>query len=137
MLYAITNRQLYGGNEANLRSRLLELAAIWAANGVAFIQLREKDLPGRDQVELAQAMLREIRAARNSQSPSQPAAQLLVNGRPDVALAAGADGVHLPAGPAALTPEEVRSIFAVGNAAPPIISISCHTLAEVEAARQQ
>lgn len=138
MLYAITNRQLYGGNEASRRSSLLELTAIWATNGVAFIQLREKDLPVRDQVELARAMLREIRAARNSQSPSQPAAQLLINSRPDVALAAGADGVHLPAGPAALTPGEVRSIFAAaGNTAPPIISISCHTLSEVEAARQQ
>jgi len=63
---------------------------------------------------------------------------VLVNGRADVAFAAGADGVHLPSGPNALTPEEVRSIFAAAKRSrPPIISVSCHSLEEVNAARQQ
>jgi thiamine-phosphate pyrophosphorylase len=132
MLYAITDRRLYGVNDATGRERLLEQAAVWAANGVAFIQLREKDLPARDQVELARGMLRAIHSAEQSRT------RLLVNGRPDIALAAGADGVHLPAGADALTPSEVRFIFAAaGRRSPPIISLSCHTVAELEAAGRQ
>ena len=147
MLYAITDRRLYAESEASARVRLLELAAEWAASGVAFIQLREKDLTAREQVELARAMLRTIGSAgrrfaggvrygATGQGPR--ATRLLVNGRADVALAAGADGVHLPAGQDALTPEEVRRIFAAAERVqPPIISVSCHTMQEVETARRQ
>lgn len=134
MLYAVTDRRLYAENEDSTRARLVEHAAVWAANGVAFIQLREKDLSARCQVELAPAMLRAMHtAARGAQVP-----RLLINSRADVALAAGADGVHLPAGPGPLTPEEVRRIFAaVGRTQLPVISVSCHTLEEVKIARQQ
>ena len=52
-------------------------------------------------------------------------------------MAAEADGVHLPSGPDALSPEEVRSIFAAaGTDAAPVISVSCHTLEEVCGAQQ-
>ncbi|MHB1958477.1 MAG: thiamine phosphate synthase [Acidobacteriaceae bacterium] len=135
MLYAITDRRLYAENEADGRARLVKLAGVWAANGVAFIQLREKDLSARDQVELARAMLGAIHTAtpRGLRTP-----RLLVNGRVDVALAAGAEGVHLPAGPDALTPEEVRSIFAAARRSrSPAISVACHTVEEGKAARQQ
>jgi len=128
MLYAITDRRLYGDTEDIRTQRLLELTAEWGANGVAFIQLREKDLSARNQLELARAMLAILRNTR---------ARLLINGRPDVALAAGADGVHLPAGPDALTPDEIRTIFAQRSESMPDISVSCHTLAEVTRAREQ
>ncbi len=137
MLYAITDRRRYGANEARARERLLKQTAVWATNGVAFIQLREKDLSGRDQVELARAMMGIVRKA--GKQPGLPrGTRFLTNGRPDVALAAEADGVHLPAGTEALTPNEVRSIFeAAGRAQPPYISVSCHTLLEVKAAQLQ
>lgn len=137
MLYAITDRGFYGGDEAHTRARLVEQTAVWAANGVAFAQLREKDLAARDQVELARAMLAAIRATAGREKSGQT--RLLIHGRPDIALAAGADGVHLPSGPNALTPAEARAIFAAGSdhTRPPCISISCHTLTEVAAARQQ
>ncbi len=128
MLYAITDRRLYGTREDIRRRYLLDQTAVWATNGVAFVQLREKDLPARDQVELARTMLQILQT-----TPTR----LLINGRPDVALAAGANGVHLPAGPEALTPNEVRAIFAKTNNSSPYISISCHTLAEVSIAREQ
>ena len=128
MLYAITDRRLYGADEAARRKRLLELTAAWATQNVAFIQLREKDLPVSRQVELARAMLRQLGAGRTT--------RLLINGRPDVALASGADGVHLPSAPDALTPQEVRAIFAaVGCPQVPYVSVSCHTLQEVAEAR--
>lgn len=134
MLYAITNRQLNGTDETVRRQRILDQTETWATNGVDFIQLREKDLPGREQVELAREMLKILRAHQNPAKPTR----LLINGRPDVALAAGADGVHLPGGPETLAADEVRKIFAAaGRTQSPILSISCHTLQEVEAASRQ
>jgi thiamine-phosphate pyrophosphorylase len=135
LLYAITDRKLYGPDEESRRVRLLDLTALWSTHGVRFIQLREKDLSGRELVELALGM---VKAIQSAPSGRPYATRLLVNGRADVALAAGADGVHLPSGADALAPDEVRSIFsAAGRAQRPCISISCHTLAEVEAVRQQ
>ncbi len=141
MLYAITDRRLFGAEEDERRWYLLEQTAVWAANGVAFIQLREKDLTARDQVELAQRMMEIVRGASRA-AGSAGRTRLLINGGPDVALAAGADGVHLPSGPEGLTPMEVREIFSAGRragetSAPPYISVSCHTLPEVEEARRQ
>ncbi|MGC1869559.1 MAG: thiamine phosphate synthase [Acidobacteriaceae bacterium] len=134
MLYAITDRRLYARNKADALARLVEMSTIWAANGVAFIQLREKDISGREQVELTRAVIRAVQMVRRKTS----APKVLVNARVDVALAAGADGVHLPSGLDALTPEEVRSIFAAaGRLQRPVISVSCHTMDEVKAARQQ
>jgi thiamine-phosphate pyrophosphorylase len=134
LLYAITDRRLYSENKADALARLVELAAIWTANSVSFIQLREKDLAAREQVDLARAVIRAVQ--RVSGKIGKPL--VLVNGRTDVALAAGADGVHLPSGQDALTPEEVRRIFAAaGHPRPPVMSVSCHTIEEVKAARQQ
>lgn len=127
MLYAITDRRLYGSGENERCVRLLEMTAIWAAHGVDFIQLREKDLPVRQQVEIARAMLQILREARTS-------TRLLINGRPDVAMACGADGIHLTSHAGELTPAEAGSIFA-GRPTQPYISVACHTLQEVEAAR--
>lgn len=130
MLYAITDRRLYADNKADALARVVDLAAIWAANGVSYIQLREKDLSAREQVELMRAVIRVV------QKPGAP--RILVNGRVDVALAAGADGVHLPSGPDALTPQEVRRVFAAaGVSRRPVISVSCHTIEDVKAARSQ
>jgi len=126
MLYAITDRRPYRGGETERRARLLEQTAIWAAHGVDLIQLRETDLPVREQVEIARAMLRIVREAGAR-------TRLLINGRPDVAMACGADGVHLTSHPDELTPAELRNVFA-GGARQPYISVSCHTLQEVEAA---
>ncbi len=134
MVYAITDRQQYAEKKADALARLVELAAIWAVNGVSFIQLREKDLSAREQVELTRAVIRAVQSISSETS----APRVLVNGRVDVALASGVDGVHLPSGRDTLTPEEVRRIFAAaGRPRPPVISVSCHTLEEVKAARQQ
>jgi thiamine-phosphate pyrophosphorylase len=61
------------------------LAALPRASAV--VQVREKDLPAR---ELLALVRRVIDVAREQRCP------VLVNDRLDVALAAGADGVHLP-----------------------------------------
>jgi thiamine-phosphate pyrophosphorylase len=54
--------------------------------GINLVQLREKSLPTREILDLA-LRLRQITADR---------VRFVINGRADVALAAGADGVHLP-----------------------------------------
>ncbi|HXO19377.1 MAG TPA: thiamine phosphate synthase, partial [Thermoanaerobaculia bacterium] len=73
-----------------------------AGAGVDALQLREKDLDDRDLYDLA----------RRARALLPPPARLLVNGRLDVALAAGADGAHLPADGVPLGP--LRRRFGAG-----------------------
>lgn len=91
-----------------------------SAAGIGGVQLREKDLADRDLYELA----------RGAREALPPPACLLVNGRADVALAAGADGVHLPADGVPVA--AVRGRFGSGL----LIGRSTHRLQEVERARQ-
>ncbi|MGC2639307.1 MAG: thiamine phosphate synthase, partial [Acidobacteriaceae bacterium] len=88
LLYAITNRKLLSGDDAAQRQRLVELAAEWARGGVDYIQIREKDLPLTDLQPLAAQMVEAVRGAGGK-------TRVLVNGPAQVALDAGADGVHL------------------------------------------
>ena len=92
---------------------LLDTVARAIRNGVDWIQIREKDLHPREQLELTRVVL------------AMGGAKVLVNARLDVALAAGAHGVHLPAH--AIAPSDLRRITPAGF----LIGVSCHTLAEV------
>jgi thiamine-phosphate pyrophosphorylase len=87
--------------------------------GVDLVQIREKDLPTRDLLELVRAA---VDAARGT------ATRLVVNDRLDVALAAGAAGVHLGTQslPARVVRELVPRHFLVG--------VSCHSLEEARGA---
>jgi len=122
--YAITDRIRLAANESERQSALLAQASHLAAAGVDFIQLREKDLSAAALADLARRLLAVLRT-------HQPAPRLLINSRADVALATRADGVHLSSSPDALTPAEVRALYAAAALPEPIISLSCHTLAEV------
>src|SRR5258708_2784411 len=53
LLYYITDRTAFVGDELSRRRRLLEKIAEAARAGVDYIQLREKDLPTRDLESLA------------------------------------------------------------------------------------
>ena len=131
--YAITNRRS-GQSELNLSAGsdpfagLVDQAKRLAAEGVDFLQLREKDLEAKELIGVARRI---ITAAREDGVAGKPVLRVLVNGRPDVALAAGADGVHLPSGPEQLTVVQVRRLFAEQDA---IVSVACHSLVEVERA---
>jgi thiamine-phosphate pyrophosphorylase len=67
------------------------------AGGADCLQLREKDLPSRQLLTRALALVRLAREAGASSTPPvapvRPA--VIINDRPDIALLAGADGVHL------------------------------------------
>jgi thiamine-phosphate pyrophosphorylase len=58
--------------------------------GVDWVQIREKDLPGRNLVDVTRTAMR---ACNNSSGQNR--VRILVNDRCDVAWAAGAAGVHL------------------------------------------
>lgn len=130
--YAITDRIRSAGTESERRKELLRNAAAWAAEGVDFVQLREKDLEAGALADLArgiQAVFRE-QERHVGQRP-----KLLINSRADVAVAVEADGVHLTAQPGSLTPDDVRRLYAEVGLPEPVVSVSCHSLGDVVSAR--
>ena len=75
--------------------------------------------------------------ARSFEAIAQTArpTKLLINSRPDIAIATGAHGVHLTAAAGELTTTQVRELYAAANLPAPIITVSCHSLEEVRHAR--
>lgn len=105
ILYAITDRTLEPGRDLFAQaSRLMRL-------GVDWLQIREKDLDDRMLFSAVQALAHEARRF---------GVKLLVNERADIAVEAGAAGVHLPASAAPV--EAARRKFP-----PPFFIVaSCH-----------
>ncbi len=135
LLYYITDRSGFPGDEASRRRSLLRKIADAAAAGVDYIQLREKDLNARELEALAREAVSVVRDSQEAGRKNRTA--LLVNSRTDVALAAGADGIHLPANDA--SPPEVRAIFrkAAIHCERALISVACHSPQEVAQAAAQ
>ena len=127
--YAITDRLRLTASEPERREAVLNQARKCALAGIDFLQLREKDLPARDLAELARSILA-IFAEHNSARP-----KLLTNSRADIAIAVRADGVHLTSASDELTPAQVRALYSSAGLLPPTVSLSCHTVVEVIAAR--
>ncbi len=123
--YAISDRRLFHGKESERRSALIEQARRLAQSGAAYFQLREKDLPPRDLAGIARQILDVF---RGSSAPTR----LLINTCADVAAAVGAPGVHLASGPGQLAPRHIRELYRRCHLSPPLVSLSCHTLAEME-----
>jgi len=121
LLYCITDRTQLGDDEATRHERLLRKIAEAAQAGVDFIQLRERDLAARELEKMAAEAMRLVRGSQT---------KLLVNSRIDIALAVGADGVHLRSND--LAAGEARAIWAKSTGtAECIIGVSCHSLADV------
>jgi len=131
LLYYVTDRSAFAGDESDRRRRLLEKIAEAACAGVNYIQLREKDLSSRELESLAHEAVRAVSEA------GQMATALLINSRTDIALAVEAAGVHLRSDD--VSPEEVRKIWSCGvgtharqlSPQVPIVGLSCHSPAEV------
>lgn len=99
---------------------MLGCAARACAMGVEMIQVREKDLAARELYELVHRFLSVC-----------PRTRIIVNSRLDVALAAGAHGVHLPG--CSPAPSALRAICRPGF----LIGVSCHTVDELKAAERE
>jgi thiamine-phosphate pyrophosphorylase len=125
--YTITDRTLCTEGEPARHEALLQQAGRLAATNVDYLQLREKDMPAAALADLA----REILAIFRKHNAST---KLLINSRADIAIAAHADGVHLTSAPGALTPAQVRQLYAHAGLPAPILSLSRHTLDEVACA---
>ena len=126
LLYYITDRKGFSGPATQQIDTLLRRIGEAARAGVDYIQLREKDLPTRELQALASKALRGIR-------DNSSTTKLLINSRADIALATGADGVHLPAGDLAVT--EIRGLWASCSNREPLVGVSAHTAADVRRAQ--
>jgi thiamine-phosphate pyrophosphorylase len=131
LLYYITDRTQFPGNESVRRRLLLDKIAEAAHYGIDFIQLREKDLTTRDLETLTRDVLSKLRTENR-----ELRTKLLINSRTDVAIATGADGVHLRSDD--LPPAIVRSLWkdaTRGTGARVTVATSCHSVTEVAAAQ--
>jgi len=138
LLYYITDRKQLPGPEPRRRELLLARIAEAVRAGVDYIQLREKDLPARELESLAREAVRLVRETGNEKRETH----LLINSRSDVALATGADGVHLPSDD--IPASDARAVWSsalVRNVKREtrnvIIAVSCHTAEEVRLAEAQ
>ena len=104
-----------------------------AAAGVDWIQIREKDLSGRDCALLVQGALQ--RAAKSPAS-NGATARILVNDRLDVALSERAGGVHLGENSLPL-PEAGRFVKNLSQREDFLIGVSCHSLQAAKSAASE
>ncbi|AKU89917.1 thiamine phosphate synthase [Vulgatibacter incomptus] len=111
-LYLITDRRMVPDLPAAVDRALSGIPP-----GAAAVQLREKDLSASALLELARSVGAICR---------RRGAPFLVNDRLDVALAAGADGVHLTG--SSVVPKDARALL--GSR---LVGASCHSLEELEA----
>jgi thiamine-phosphate pyrophosphorylase len=111
-LVLVTDRHVTGGRD------LVDVVAAALDAGLPAVQLRDKDLSGRALLGLAERL--RVRTARTG-------ALLLVNDRVDVAVAVGADGVHLGGG--SMPVDVVRRMLPPGA----LVGVSTHAPAEVAA----
>ena len=114
-LYLVTDRQHTAGR------RLVDVVEQALRGGVDAVQLREKDLGAGELLALGRELLGLCR---------RYGARLLLNDRVDIALAIGADGVHLPAD--SFAPGDARHLL--GPRA--VIGVSTHSLDDARAAQQ-
>jgi thiamine-phosphate pyrophosphorylase len=103
---------------------LLDVTRSAVAAGVDWIQFREKDLSGRGLAHLAQEA---VTAARGTST------RIIINDRLDVAITAGAGGVHLGGG--SFPVADVVS-WCAKNAPRLFIGASCHSLDDAQAAER-
>jgi thiamine-phosphate pyrophosphorylase len=119
--YYITDRHAAGLPCATVE-QLLEFVARALDDGVDYIQVREKDLAARECFNLVRQALA---------LPNPHGSRILVNDRVDLAVVAGARGVHLPSG--SVAPGALRRIVPAGF----VIGVSTHSLDELRTAQSE
>jgi len=98
---------------------LLDAIARNLAAGIEWIQIREKHLSARVLFELVEGAL---------SLPNPHQSKIIVNTRADVAMAAGAAGVHLPSGSPAAHAWRLPGF---------LVGVSCHSVEDVRQAEAE
>ncbi len=106
------------GTAAKDREAWIDRVVAGLNAGANMIQIREKDLDAGELLELTR-----LTVALAGEAP------VVVNSRVDVAIAAGAAGAHLPA-------NSIPASRWRGLARGLVLGVSCHTLAELQAAEE-
>lgn len=114
-LYLVTDRKSIPDKD------LLTVIKSALEGGLRAVQLREKDMGGRELFALAQ---------RLKSLTSEYGAKLFINDRLDVALGVGADGIHLGAG--GFSPADLKKVWK-GK----LIGVSAHSVAEAIRAERE
>lgn len=129
LCYVTDRHSLKEGAPAGVQVGELSRRIAWAAAaGVDWIQIREKDLSARELIDVT-------RAAVAAFKRTERGSRVIVNDRMDVALAAGAAGVHL--GTESVPGEKAIAWLREGNAPPNfIVGVSCHKMSEAVAAEK-
>ena len=122
----VTDGNMLGGRDR--AESVLGKIRIAVAAGVDWVQIREKDLSARALLVLAREAVQAVAEIGGG-------ASVIMNDRLDVALAAGAAGVHL--GGESISASDVASWCRAGNA--PVdfkIGVSCHSLEQAHDAER-
>jgi thiamine-phosphate pyrophosphorylase len=128
LCYVTDRRSFLAASQKDLLDPLLERIELAAAAGVDWIQLRERDLSGKQSASLTrEAVHRVLQQAGHAKVRTR----ILVNDRLDVALAEQAGGVHL--GENSLPVQEAKRLLQASPAAkslPPgfLAGVSRHSL---------
>jgi len=132
LLYYVTDRTQFPGDESARRHTLFAKIAEAARAGVDYVQLREKDLSTRELEALARELVGQIATLRTENRELRT--RLLINSRTDISLTVGADGVHLRSDD--VSPRDVRHLISRSGHWPLptshfLTAASCHTPADV------
>ncbi|HXW54926.1 MAG TPA: thiamine phosphate synthase [Candidatus Cybelea sp.] len=127
----VTDRRSLGPGPADPLPNLRERIRLSIDSGVDWIQIREKDLSGRELLALAHDTVSAAKRAMTTHSTPC----VYVNDRLDIALAAEASGVHL--GGQSLPAGDVVGWCRTGHASPEFrVGVSCHTMESAREAEQ-
>lgn len=124
LCYVTDRRSLPLSTSMDAHHLLLDSIGNAAAAGVDWIQLREKDYSGKEWALLVSESLQRVKGTNSG-------TRILVNDRLDVALACGADGVHLsengiPVAEACLLRDDYFAERDLGHNF--LVGLSCHSL---------
>ena len=122
LTYLITKGDSNTSNFNEKKAEILEALRVSIESGIKLFQIREKQLTAKLLFELV---------SEASSIARGTGTKLLVNDRADIAMAAKADGVHLPAN--SVSADVIRRNFPADF----IIGVSAHSLAEAESAAKQ
>jgi thiamine-phosphate pyrophosphorylase len=117
LIYFISDGTITDENYERRSAELLELIKAAVLVRVPLVQIREKCLSGRNLFDLASRAVATMQDSRTC---------LLINDRLDVALASGANGVHLTS--RSFSPDAVRQVAPDGF----LIGVSAHNEQEIE-----